>query len=98
MLRIIKSLALRAGVNCGHCTNKAGKSCASHPVCRHVLLHKLRKTFATVMHESGASSRTIMGLLRHSDLETTMKYLAEQDAEKTRAISNAAFAQFGSAA
>lgn len=43
-LRTIKRLALKAGVNCGHCVNKAAKSCAEHPVCRHVILHKLRKT------------------------------------------------------
>jgi integrase/recombinase XerD len=49
-LRIIKRFALRAGVNCGHCTNKAGQSCAEHPVCRHVLLHKTSTTlpFTTV--------------------------------------------------
>ena len=35
MLRIIKSLALRAGVNCGECVNKKGKSCIEHPVCKH---------------------------------------------------------------
>jgi integrase len=34
-LRTIKRLALRAGVNCGQCVNKARKSCATHPVCRH---------------------------------------------------------------
>src|ERR1700749_2711824 len=36
-LRIIKRLALRAGVNCGQCVNKRGKSCATHPVCRNIL-------------------------------------------------------------
>jgi integrase/recombinase XerD len=33
-LRTIKRLALRAGVNCGQCVNKARKSCATYPVCR----------------------------------------------------------------
>lgn len=97
-LRIIKKLALRAGVNCGHCTNKKGQSCATHPVCRHVILHKMRKTFATFLHQNGASARTIMGLLRHSDLEVTLRYLAGQDDNTTRAISNVAFARFGGAA
>jgi integrase/recombinase XerD len=32
MLRMIKAVALRAGINCGHCVNKAGQSCAKHPV------------------------------------------------------------------
>jgi len=94
MLRIIKNLALRAGVNCGQCVNKQGSSCATHPVCRHVLLHKWRKTFATTLHENGASARTVQGLLRHSSLETTLRYLAKQDSGKTRSISNVAFGQF----
>jgi integrase/recombinase XerD len=29
-LRLVKQLALRAGVNCGLCVNKAGKSCTKH--------------------------------------------------------------------
>jgi len=40
LLRIVKSLGLRAGLNCGHCVNKAGKSCETHPVCKQVILHK----------------------------------------------------------
>lgn len=94
-LRIVKRLALRAGVNCGHCINRKGLSCANHPVCRQFILHKMRKTFATNLHENGASARTIMRLLRHSDLETTLKYLAGQDDDKTREISSAAFGRFG---
>jgi integrase/recombinase XerD len=41
--RVIKGLALRAGVNCGGCTNKKKQSCATHPVGRHVLLHKMQR-------------------------------------------------------
>lgn len=33
LLRTIKRLALKAGLNCGHCRNKRGQSCAEHPVC-----------------------------------------------------------------
>jgi hypothetical protein len=52
-LRTIKRLALRADVNCGQCANKAGKSCSTYPVCRHILLHKMRKTFASTLHHKG---------------------------------------------
>ncbi len=96
-LRTLKRLALKAGINCGHCQNKKGQSCATHPVCKRFILHKLRKTFATVLHEHGASARTIMGLLRHSDLDTTLRYLVGQDEETTRNIANTAFGRFGGA-
>jgi integrase/recombinase XerD len=97
-LRIVKRLALRAGVNCGHCVNKQGKSCATHPVCYHVFLHKLRKTYATTLHNNGVSARTIMGFLRHSELNTTLRYLADGDDEQTRAKVNATFNSFGGGA
>jgi integrase len=97
-LRIVKRLALRAGVNCGHCVNKQGKSCATHPVCYHVFLHKLRKTYATTLHNNGVSARTIMGFLRHSELNTTLRYLADGDDEQTRATINKTFNGFGGGA
>lgn len=98
LLRTVKALALRAGVNCGHCVNKAGRSCAKYPVCRHVILHKLRKTFATRLHSSGVPARTIMTYLRHSDLETTLKYLADAgDDVETRQKANVAFGAFAMA-
>lgn len=52
-LRLVKSLALRAEVNCVLCVTKQGSSCANHPVCRHVLLHKMRKTFARTCTTTG---------------------------------------------
>lgn len=94
-LRIIKRLALRSGVNCSYCFNKNGLSCANYPVCRHVILHKMRKTYATMLHRNGVPARTIMGYLRHSDLETTLRYLADGDDEQTREKINLAFGAFG---
>lgn len=91
MLRAIKSLALRAGVNCGECVNKKGRSCATHPVCKKAILHKMRKTFATILHQNGVTARTLMGLLRHSDLKVTLGYLGEQDEGTTRQIAASAF-------
>jgi integrase len=53
MLRTLKKVALRAGLNCGHCENKSGESCAKRPVCSKVTLHSFRRTFATLHFESG---------------------------------------------
>lgn len=88
LLRIVKKLALRAGVNCGDRVNKAGLSCKDHPVCENVFLHKFRKTFASQHHKDGVSARQIMKLLRHSDLETTLRYLADDDDENLKATMN----------
>jgi integrase/recombinase XerD len=95
-LRILKTAALRAGLNCGECYNKAGKCCATSPICSCIGLHRFRKTFATMHHEAGVSARTIQRWLRHSDLETTLRYLAGADdtSEKTRAQVNNTFAAF----
>ena len=94
LLRIIKSLALRAGLNCGHCVNKAGKSCAKHPVCRSLILHKMRKTFATVHHKNGLPPRTLMRLLRHNSLDVTLRYIADGDDEQARNVVESSFAAF----
>jgi integrase/recombinase XerD len=94
MLRIIKRLALRSGINCGHCMTKKGKSCAKFPVCRDMILHKWRKTYATTLHQNGLSARTIMRLLGHSDLHTTLRYLASQDDGATREAVNRSFNGF----
>jgi integrase len=94
-LRIVKQLALRAGVNFGLCVNKAGKSCVKHPVCRHVLLHKLRKTFASTLHHNGLPAQGLQRYLRHSDLSTTLKYIADQPDEQVRETINSTFMGFG---
>lgn len=46
-------------------------------------LHKFRKTFATLHHESGISARTLQGWLGHSDLKTTLLYLKGTEAADT---------------
>jgi integrase/recombinase XerD len=96
-LRIIKRLALRAGVNCGQCRTKAGKSCAAHPVCRQFVLHKLRKTFATTLHHKGLPAQTLQRYLRHSDLDTTLKYIADADDDTIRRTINSTFNGLGGA-
>ncbi len=76
MLRILKRAALRAKLNCGECLTKAKKSCRTHAVCGYWELHKFRRTYATIQHEAGVSAPTLQKRLGHSDLETTLRYLA----------------------
>jgi integrase len=85
-LRKFKRIALRAKVNCGHCTapwtagryhttRKIEVTCETHPVCQHHYLHRLRKTCASNWEASGVPVRTIQYMLGHKSLETTQKYL-----------------------
>jgi integrase len=77
-LRKLKRIALKAGLNCGHCkTTIQGVevTCATDPVCEHIYLHRFRKTCATRWEQHGVPIRTIQYLLGHKSLETTQKYL-----------------------
>lgn len=99
-LRKLKRIALNAGLNCGHCktTMNIGRyqpkvveiSCATHPVCEHIYLHRLRKTCATRWHDAGIPMRTLQHLLGHKNLETTMLYLGIQDSDELRGRINEA--------
>ena len=95
-LRMLQKLAYRAGLNCGECKTKSGKTCAVHPVCGEWGLHKFRKTFATLHSEAGVSPRTIQRWLGHGSLACTLRYLAAADlrSERTRSQVNNTFAQF----
>jgi integrase len=95
-LRRLKRTAFRGGLNCGHCLNKKGQSCAEHPVCRKWELHKFRRSFATMHHEAGVSSRTLMKWLGHSDFATTLRYLEAADvrSERVRGLVNKTFGAF----
>lgn len=92
-LRTLKKLALRGGVNCGECVSRTGKSCKVAPVCEQWWLHKFRSTFATAHHESGDSAWTLQAWLGHSDIGTTVGYLARADfrSERTRNAVNETF-------
>jgi integrase/recombinase XerD len=97
-LRRLQQLALRAGLNCGECVKKGGKSCRTHPVCRRWGLHKFRKTFGTLHSEAGVPVTTIQRWLGHSDLATTLRYLAVADlrSDRTRQQVNTTFAALAS--
>jgi len=89
-LRRLKSVAWRAGLNCGECEDDKGWSCADHPNCSRWQLHTFRRSFATLSHQSGTSARTIQRWLGHSDLTTTERYLraAENSSPEVRAQVN----------
>jgi integrase len=96
-LRMLKERALAAELNCGHCTGILdGKSvsCKDAACCEHWILHRFRKTFATLHHANLVPARTIQMWLGHSDLETTLRYLADAElgSEKTRSQVNGSFA------
>ncbi len=105
LLRIIKRVALRAGLNCGHCVAKTkgkhpckhpvckeGLSCKHHPVCKKWIIHTLRKTWATNRNRAGMDVETLRDFLGHSSLATTQRYLkaAKRSDPKTREQINAA--------
>jgi integrase len=97
-LRMLKERALAAGLNCGHCTSTlSGKavSCKDAACCEHWILHRFRKTFATMHHANSVPARTIQLWLGHESLETTLRYLADAElrSEKTRMQVNGSFAE-----
>jgi integrase/recombinase XerD len=98
LLRILKAVALRAGLNCKDCKSKQDgekvRSCVNAPVCRKHFLHRLRKTFATRMHHAGVPLRDLQGMLGHESLKTTEAYLAETERTdpRIRAAADKAFA------
>jgi integrase/recombinase XerD len=81
--------------NYGHCINKAAKSCTTHLICRNFVLHKFRKTFATLHHKNGLPARTLMRLLRHNSLDVTLRYITDVDDEQTRNVVESTFAGIG---
>lgn len=100
-LKKLKSIGLRAGLNCGHCktTRSQGRwqkeqvevNCKTAPVCEEIYLHRFRKTIATRWAENKISIRTIQHWLGHKSLETTMRYLGVTDSGKLQEEIAAAF-------
>src|SRR5208282_789773 len=100
-LKKLKRIALEAGINCGECTTTFNKgrydrkrpvevTCKTDPVCRHVFLHRLRKTCASRWEAAGIPVRTIQAWLGHKDLSTTQRYLGVTDSSKLRSKIDAA--------
>jgi integrase len=100
-LRKLKTLALRAGLNCGRCRTtvvrgsydhkrRAEVTCKTDNVCDQWKLHRFRKTRATRWMENGIPIRNIQTWLGHRSLETTMVYLGLTDLGELRSKIDAA--------
>lgn len=89
LLELCKEVALRAGLNCGHCKGehtvyalnkgvaqkvKRTYKCDSTPRCRNWYLHKFRHTFATNILQT-VDIRSLQVMLGHKNIATTEKYL-----------------------
>jgi integrase len=85
MLRKLKQLAKRAGLNCGKCDGCARKV---KPECEQWFLHKFRATFLTRMLRQ-ADARTAQYLAGHEKLETTLLYLSKATGEEMQNHANA---------
>jgi integrase len=92
LLRSLKRLAQKAGLNCGRC-----ESCLSHEPneledrprlvvrkvdpntgqeCAEWTLHKFRRTCLTTMLRQGVDAKSVQNFAGHAELDTTLKYLA----------------------
>jgi integrase len=85
LLRKLKQLARRAGLNCGRCDGCQRKA---NPECEQWFLHKFRATFCTRMLRQ-ADAKTVQVLAGHSNLLTTLTYLAAATGEEMQAHANA---------
>jgi integrase len=85
LLRALKRLAKANGLNCGVC-----KGCKSkNAECQRWTLHKLRRTYCTMLLRSGFDVATVQRFMGHSDLESTMRYLAPASSSASQKAINA---------
>jgi integrase len=84
-LRLLKSAAFRAGLNCNSCP-----TCVEKNECERWFLHKFRATAITMwlrpkeMGGAGLDLRTVMKLSGHADLASVMRYLSPASDEAVR--------------
>lgn len=81
LLRTLKRLAKKAGLNCGQC---AGCK-ANHNECQRWTLHKFRRTYLTTLLRNGIDLRTVQSYAGHADLDSTLRYLKPAAAKETQA-------------
>lgn len=48
--------------------------------------HRLRASFATMLHQQGKNIKTIQKLMRHKRVETTMSYIEVEQSELQDAV------------
>jgi len=72
LLRRLKSLARKAGLNCGECRTCVASDGAE---CERWFLHKFRASYITRLLRDGMDLRSVMALSGHVDIESVMRYL-----------------------
>jgi integrase len=85
LLRTLKRLAKRAGLNCGKCDGCQGKL----GECQEWTLHKFRRTYLTTLLRNGLDLKTVQHYAGHSDLASTMRYLRPASTSETQDRINA---------
>lgn len=86
MLRKLKAVVNRGGLNCGSCD-----ACVERKECEHWWLHKFRATFATIHLQNGIDLRTVQAWMGHTDLASTMRYLRPARGEAVQSKIDAMF-------
>lgn len=86
VLRHLKRDAWALGLACKTCAR-----CLKHKECERYWLHKFRATYATSYLQGGGDLRTLMKLMGHQDIESTMRYLDVASAPTTQAQVTAIF-------
>lgn len=85
MLRSLKRLAHRGGLNCNKCD-----SCVALNACGEYTLHRFRRTYITTMLRGlNGYLATVQRYAGHKDLASTMRYLSPQSAPEAQAKVNA---------
>lgn len=83
LLRLLKGLVRDAGLNCKRCDG-----CRERGECEKWFLHKFRATYCTQLLRSGLDLRTVQGMMGHSDIASTMRYLRPQEDAHTQSRIN----------
>jgi integrase len=83
LLRTLKRLVHRAGLNCGRCD-----SCLRLKECHEYTLHRFRRTYLTTLLRNGIDLRTVQAYAGHKDIASTMRYLTPASGPEAQAKLN----------
>lgn len=81
LLKGLKVLARKAGLNCGRCEGCRSKS----QDCHEYTLHRFRRTYMTTLLRNSIDIKTVQSLVGHADLESTMRYLRQAEGDELHA-------------
>ena len=85
LLRLLKRLAKQSDLNCGACEGCKSKN----QECQTWTLHRFRRTYGTTLLRNGVDLSTVQKFMGHSDLASTMRYLAPATSAASQAAVNA---------